>query len=599
MVKEYLIKKAFDELILYLKSLDKLTQRKLLIDKKGFENAISNHINFVSKWACEISFKDLQNAKSTQDTYVDLDLYLTPKKNQLLTDRTFIPLDHIFKKLTRNIVILGNPGAGKTTSMKFVCNKLIYDETFLTAINFPIVIRLRDLRISKIFQGNTSEDFVESLFFHLYELLGLQIEIKSPTETYLINSGSYKDNYTLLKNVILSTLDDLNILLILDGLDEVAASQKKQLIEEIRILSLNLNTAKLILTCRTGEFNYSIENTNVFEICELNDAQIKVFIEKWLIDKESVEKVYNEILLSPFKDTLSKPLTLAHLCAIYERYGRIPEKPKTLYKKIVTLLIEDWDNQRSIQRKSKYGNFDTDRKFDFLCNLSFYFTTKLHSLIFSKEEFKIAYKEICINFNLPLNESEQVAVELESHTGLFLQTSYDEFEFAHKSLQEYLSAEYLVRLPQIPFETHMLNELPNELALAIAISSNSTLYISNLFLVNFQINKSINSEFLKPFLSRLHIEKPDFIVDPILGVTFMSIAEKLDQSKPPIIFGKLASIIQVKKSIKAMLKHYRQDSIVKSKSDEIITLLNIDSFANDVTSHLPAKMVVNKKYLNY
>src|SRR5690606_8701661 len=100
------------------------------------------------------------------------------------------------------------------------------------------------------------------------------------------------------------------------------------------------------------------------------DAQIKVFIEKWLINKESVDKVYNEILLSPFKDTLSKPLTLAHLCAIYERYGRIPEKPKTLYKKIVTLLIEDWDNQRSIQRKSKYSNFDTDRKFDFLCNLS-------------------------------------------------------------------------------------------------------------------------------------------------------------------------------------------------------------------------------------
>jgi Cdc6-like AAA superfamily ATPase len=599
MIKEYLIKKAFDELIRYLKTLDKLTQRKLLVDKKGFENAISKHINFVKNWASEISFKDLTNAKNTQDTYVDLNLYLTPKKNQLLADRTFIPLDDILKKFNRNIIILGNPGAGKTTSMKFICNKLIYDETFLTDLNFPIVIRLRDLKVFKNFQGNTSEDFVESLFFHLYEILGLQVEIKSPTQTYLINSANYRENYTLLKNVILSVLDDLNILLILDGLDEVFPSHKKQLIEELRILSLNLNSAKFVLTCRTGEFNYSIENAKVFEICELNDAQIKVFIEKWLVKKDLVDNVYNAILESPYKDTLSKPLTLAHLCAIYERYGRIPEKPKTLYKKIVTLLIEDWDNQRSIHRKSKYSDFDTDRKFDFLCNLSFYFTTKLQSLIFSKYEFKSAYKEICINFNLPLNESEEVAVELESHTGLFLQTSYEEFEFAHKSLQEYLSAEYLVRLPQIPFETYLLNVLPNELALAIAISSNPTLYISNLFLVNFQINKSINNEFLKPFLSRLYIEKPDFIVDPILGVTFMSIAEKLNQSEPSIIFGELTSAIQVKKSIKAMMNYYKIDSEVNRQNNKIITLLNISSFANNVTSHLPAKIVVNKKYLNY
>ena len=43
-----------------------------------------------------------------------------------------------------------------------------------------------------------------------------------------------------------------------------------------------------------------------------------------------------------------------------------------------------------------------------------------------------------------------VIAELESHTGLFIQSGFDQFEFAHKSLQEFLTAEYLVKLPSIP-----------------------------------------------------------------------------------------------------------------------------------------------------
>ncbi len=42
-----------------------------------------------------------------------------------------------------------------------------------------------------------------------------------------------------------------------------------------------------------------------------------------------------QIKKSPFADTAIRPLTIAHLCAIFERAGRIPDKPKTFYRKIV------------------------------------------------------------------------------------------------------------------------------------------------------------------------------------------------------------------------------------------------------------------------
>jgi len=75
------------------------------------------------------------------------------------------------------------------------------------------------------------------------------------------------------------------------------------------------------------------------------------------------------------------------------------------------------------------------------------------------------------------HEAQQVVNELETHTGLFIQSGYEQFEFAHKSLQEYLAAEYLVKLPSIPPERRILFKLPNELAIAVTISSNPSDYI--------------------------------------------------------------------------------------------------------------------------
>lgn len=493
------------------------------------------------------------------------------------------------------MVILGNPGAGKTTSMKFICHKLLYDEEFLKGtLNIPIVIRLRDLKVSTSFQDSKEVEYVESIFYHIYELLGIRIEINSKNQTYIINSSNYLNHEKFLENIVISLLDEMKVLLILDGLDEITTIHKKQIIKEIRILTLNLNQSKLIITCRTGEYNYNIANTQVYEICELDDSQIKLFIQKWFSDKEIAKKVYSEIIDSPFRDTLAKPLTIAHLCAIYERYGRIPEKPKTLYKKIVTLLIEEWDSQRSIKRKSQYANFDTDRKYDFLCNLAYYLTTELERITFTKEEFKIAYKATCVNFNLPILESEKVALELESHTGLFLQTGYEEFEFAHKSIQEYLCAEYIVRLPQIPFSKSLLYKLPNECALAVAISSNPTNYFSSLLLINLQIGNSVNLEFTKTFLSRLVIEKPDFVINAILGVAVLVLAEQLNSSRISYNLNTILEIPQVKKSLKLVLEYYKigSDSTIDNK--EFVCLVNHKSIINEVTSYLP-KLIIAKK----
>ncbi len=56
--------------------------------------------------------------KDTESTFVPIDFYLTPKRTHLETkDEPKISLNNIDFKYKNN-VILGGPGAGKTTLMK-------------------------------------------------------------------------------------------------------------------------------------------------------------------------------------------------------------------------------------------------------------------------------------------------------------------------------------------------------------------------------------------------------------------------------------------------------------------------------------------------
>ncbi len=140
------------------------------------------------------------------------------------------------------------------------------------------------------------------------------------------------------------------------------------------------------------------------------------FALKWLGNKSKAENLIKEIQNSPFADTAIRPLNLAHLCAIYERIGKIPDKPKTVYKKIINLLLEEWDEQRSVKRNSSYANFETDRKFEFLSNLSFMLTTSLNRSVFSSADLIKVYKKIHKDFGLEADEMKQVVNELETHT---------------------------------------------------------------------------------------------------------------------------------------------------------------------------------------
>ena len=162
---------------------------------------------------------------------------------------------------------------------------------------------------------------------------------------------------SLIEQAVVTVLENLRPLILLDGLDEVSHKLRRDsIVKGIRRLAMQLENARMILTARTGEFTYHIEKMTAYEIAPLSKQQISMFAIGWLGAGEATGFL-SQVEHSPFADTAIKPLTLAHLCAIFERVHRIPEKPKSVYKKIVSLLLEDWDQQRSVQRVSSYLNY--------------------------------------------------------------------------------------------------------------------------------------------------------------------------------------------------------------------------------------------------
>jgi hypothetical protein len=123
---------------------------------------------------------------------------------------------------------------------------------------------------------------------------------------------------------------------------------------------------------------------------------------------------------------------------------------------------------------------------------------------------------------LKLNEATKVVNELETHTGLILKSGHDRFEFSHKSLQEYLAAEFIVKMPSIPSNMIDLQIMPNELAIATAISSQPSEYLTELVAHHFSRIKT-SFQFTRSFVNRLLLENPDFEETSRVGFALLAL----------------------------------------------------------------------------
>lgn len=480
------------------------------LNRIDVETSLAQHTTEVSNWSKSINFRDMRHSKKMSETLIELNLIDTPTALHIeQTEREItIPLPKVFENSNSNTIILGYPGAGKTTSIKYLCQDFLNKNALHKNYVIPILIRFRDMKKNSGTYYYIC-DAIAAIFPIQYNIGGI-FEAESSLGNDIVGKLNKEHIDGIRYTAFFQFLNALSPVVFLDGFDEFPFDdEKSKIVAELREISLKCPNLKFVLTCRTGQFNYTVENAETYQISDLSSDQICELVGNWLEDEASVKEFLIHMAKSPYFDTSIRPLLLVHLCALYERLGHIPKQPKTIYRKLVELLVEDWDEQRSVHRLSKLSNFQPDVKLEFLASLAFYFTTEVHSTTFTVNQFKTAFVSLCPQFFLSPKDANLVLGELEEHTGLFFRSGFGQLEFSHLSFQEYLTAEYVVKLPSIPADSGVYEFLATEFAIAVSLSSNPSAYLVE-FSKSVVLKHGPRAEFFDAFVSRLIIEHVEF-----------------------------------------------------------------------------------------
>jgi hypothetical protein len=493
-----LVGKAAD-LLLHLRKEAK--DARIIIDESGFRDSLEHHLKGVETWCESITLLALLRDKRLQDSFTELNLKVgyTRFGPEAAPPQDVMTIMDVYREAW-HAALLGAPGAGKTTSLKRIAQVALNERNDGQG-GVPILVRLRDISAN------------EPIVSFLLSELGIGVWSNEKTEAEVTKWRA---------RTLVSILERINAILLLDGLDEVDPNCRLEVEDDIAGLIRTSQHLRVIVTCRTAEFQLAVSRLQPYTIQPLSPSQVASFAGRWL-GEERAPSFVKAVEDAPYAGTEVVPLTLAHYCALYERYGELPEKPLDVYEQIVSLFIEDWDRQRGLTRKSQYTDFPPRKKERFLQAVAYQLTTRGARGSFLEEDLLVAYDAIATDFSLPANCAKDVVQEVESHTGLLIQSGFRRFEFFHLTIQEYLTAMYAQRTPSA-IQT-LFPKYPDELALVVAASANASEYLSKILqeLLATKADSSRADAFLTPFFSRLAAERARFSPSAELGWIVMAL----------------------------------------------------------------------------
>jgi len=498
------------------------------------ESRLHDHSLRVLNWASTYTFLGLAIPKESDKETIALRFNSAPRKyrhHATKSGQVYVSESDLLGS-TRNIVVLGEPGAGKTTTLRRIAlATLIHEpENSLDSHGFPILLLLREIARTKF------------ICEELCDIFGLKCSrsytdptLKDrPAESLKRADVDIKIDDVDAEEILAQLLDSIRAVLLLDGLDEIAPHRRISVEHEIERLTSRMGHCNTIVSCRSGDFSAPLHNFQVIEIAPLDVQEIHELASIWLGDPGAF---LIELKNRPYRDIVDRPLLLTFLLFLFSTEGSLPEQPSLIYRRVVYRLLREWDEERRIKRSSAYAHFDPDRKTDFLSELAYELTYQAQGKSFSEQLFAQIYDRLYKRYRLPRTDHKRIAAELQTHTGIIVATGIESFEFAHLSIQEYLCANHIVREPIPELLYRYLASYPAPVAVACALSSNPSTFFAELILRH--LSERVRDEddplhggsnamqltlfgtdsvtTLRSFLSRVLSENPTFRVDARLG----------------------------------------------------------------------------------
>ncbi|MGA1869624.1 MAG: SUMF1/EgtB/PvdO family nonheme iron enzyme [bacterium] len=253
------------------------------------------------------------------------------------------------KRSRRGIVILGDPGSGKTTHLKRVllwCFRGDRDKLGLPSNMIPVFLPLRELR-----------DINQGLDVFIQRQLDMpHLETPEGFGKRLLKRG--------------------NLLFLLDGLDEVAESgQRAEVSRWIESAMQVYDSCRFAVTCRfAGYTDEARLNENFLEMHmrPMTAEQAEEFIHNWyrivetahsidrnqarIIAKEKAHDLVERLSQPEFRarrvfEMTRNPLLLTNLCLVHLDRGNLPHTRAALYDECTDVLLERWRGSVGIKTR--------------------------------------------------------------------------------------------------------------------------------------------------------------------------------------------------------------------------------------------------------
>ena len=352
------------------------------------------------------------------------------------------------------LIILGDPGAGKTTFLKYLALKLAVGEGKDLGVDtrLPVLIPLSAYANALAKRDVRLDDFVT----RYSRDLGSNLPIQAMLEEALKQGGA---------------------LVLLDGLDEVKDKALRQTVVE-RVIDFytfhHRAGNQFVLTSRIvgyREVRPTAEGLAECTLVDFNDEEIELFVEKWTaaIEKaargdtpiaaleadQEKRELLDAVRCNPGVRRLAANPLLLTILALMKRQGvSLPDRRVELYDRYVQTLISSWNRARGLGRPPT-RDLDPVETVRILAPLALWMHETDPGVGLVKQgnlRRKLLHIYQKRGQKNPDQAARQFLEDVREHAGLLLERGAGRYGFIHLTFEEYLAAVGIARLGQREIE---------------------------------------------------------------------------------------------------------------------------------------------------